>query len=229
MQIFLAEIDNNNAYLTNEEHKHATKVLRKIVGDKIYLTDGKGNLYLSELIEITAKKSILKVISIEETTKKNNLHIAIAPTKNISRFEFFLEKATEIGIREITPILCYHSERKVIKNDRLEKILISAMKQSKNFNMPILHKMTKFSDFIRDNKCDNKYIAHCEESNKKNNFSNLDNEKETVILIGPEGDFSPNEIEIAKQNNFSELSLGKTRLRTETAAIVATTLYNIKA
>lgn len=228
MQIFLANIDNNNAYLTNEEHKHATKVLRKTIGDKIYITDGNGNLYLSELTEISSKKSLLKIISLEETATKNNLHIAIAPTKNISRFEFFLEKATEIGIREITPLLCEHSERKVIKNDRLEKILVSAMKQSKNFHLPILNEMVKYNDFIKNVNCDNKYIAHCEESNKKNNFSNLDNQKETVILIGPEGDFSPKEIELAKQNNFKELSLGETRLRTETAAIVATTLYNIK-
>lgn len=228
MQIFLANIDNNNAYLTNEEHKHATKVLRKTIGDKIYITDGNGNLYLSELTEISSKKSLLKIISLEETTNKNNLHIAIAPTKNISRFEFFLEKATEIGIREITPLLCEHSERKVIKNDRLEKILVSAMKQSKNFHLPILNEIVKYNDFIKNVNCDNKYIAHCEESNKKNNFSNLDNQKETLILIGPEGDFSPKEIELAKQNNFKELSLGETRLRTETAAIVATTLYNIK-
>lgn len=228
MQIFLANIDNNNAYLTNEEHKHATKVLRKTIGDKIYITDGNGNLYLSELTEISSKKSLLKIISLEETATKNNLHIAIAPTKNISRFEFFLEKATEIGIREITPLLCEHSERKIIKNDRLEKILVSAMKQSKNFHLPILNEMVKYNDFIKNVNCDNKYIAHCEESNKKNNFSNLDNQKETVILIGPEGDFSPKEIELAKQNNFKELSLGETRLRTETAAIVATTLYNIK-
>jgi 16S rRNA (uracil1498-N3)-methyltransferase len=228
MQIFLADIDNNNAYLTNEEHKHATKVLRKVTGDKLYITDGKGKLYLSELTEITSKKSFLTIISLEETANNNHLHIAIAPTKNISRFEFFLEKATEIGINEITPLLCDHSERKIIKNDRLEKILISAMKQSKNFHMPILNEMIKYNDFINSVKIDNKYIAHCEGSKQKNNFKYLDNKKETVILIGPEGDFSPKEIELAKQKKFKELSLGDTRLRTETAGIVATTLYNIK-
>lgn len=228
MQIFFADIDNNNANLTNEEHKHATKVLRKDVGEKIHITDGKGNLYIAEISEIASKKSSLNIISKVTSSNKNNLHIAIAPTKNISRFEFFLEKATEIGINQITPLLCDHSERKIIKPERLEKILISAMKQSKNFHLPVLNKMMKYTDFIINNKSEHKYIAHCEESNKKNNFSSLNNQKETVILIGPEGDFSPKEIELAKQSNFKELSLGETRLRTETAAIVATTLYNIK-
>lgn len=229
MQIFLGEINNNNAYLTNEEHKHATKVLRKNIGDTIFITDGLGTICSAEIIDITSKKSTLKILNAEKKEKINNLHIAIAPTKNISRFEFFLEKATEIGISEITPLICDHSERKVIKNDRLDKILVSAMKQSKNYYLPKLNNIVKLSDFIKNNTSTIKYIAHCEESDNKNLLNKANKEKETLILIGPEGDFSVKEIELAKQHNFTELSLGESRLRTETAAIVATTLYNIQA
>jgi 16S rRNA (uracil1498-N3)-methyltransferase len=228
MQIFLGEINENNAYLTNDEFKHATKVLRKKTGDIVFVTDANGSLFECEIIEIASKKCTLNIIKQQQSSKNNGLHIAIAPTKNISRFEFFLEKATEIGIKEITPLLCDHSERKIIKKERLDKILVSAMKQSKNFHLPKLNEIIKYTDFISQNKTKNKYIAHCEEANQKNKLVNPNNQEETLILIGPEGDFSPKEIELAKQNNFTELSLGETRLRTETAAIVATTLYNIK-
>ena len=149
------------------------------------------------------------------------MHIVIAPTKLNDRFEWFLEKATEIGIDEITPIICENSERKFIKNERLEKILISAMKQSLKYQLPRLNKAIKFTELVNKNKDTCKFIAHCEDSEKKSLKSQIGNSYAITILIGPEGDFSTKEINHALEHNFIPLSLGKSRLRTETAGIVA--------
>ncbi len=230
MQLFYTPDIKTNIYtLTEIESKHCIRVLRLSTNDKIQLIDGKGNFYEAKIIDPNPKKCIVEIIETKKDFGKRNhyLHIAIAPTKNIDRFEWFLEKATEIGIDEITPIICKHSERKMIKAERLEKIIISAIKQSIKAYKPKLNNLTNYSDFIRQNFNGVKYIAHCEENKKtdlKNSYSKGQN---VIILIGPEGDFSPNEINLAKQNNFQEISLGESRLRTETAGVVACHTINL--
>lgn len=230
MQLFYTPDIKTNIYTLNEiESKHCIKVLRLNVNDHIQLIDGKGNFYEAKIIEPNPKKCKVEITkTIEEFGKRNHyLHIAIAPTKNIDRFEWFLEKATEIGIDEITPILCEHSERKIIKPERLEKVIISAIKQSIKAYKPKLNNLTNYSDFIRQNFNGVKYIAHCEE-NKKLLLKNVyELQQDATILIGPEGDFSPNEIKLASKNGYKEISLGESRLRTETAGVVACHTINL--
>jgi len=315
MQLFYLENPENEIILSAEESKHVTKVLRKKEGDILNFTDGKGGFYKAEITIADTKKCRLQIISSEQKEKQHNyhLHIAIAPTKNMDRFEWFLEKATEIGIDEITPIICRHSERKIIKTERCKKILLSAMKQSLKFHLPKLNDPILFSEFktkysletkIRASgeifleeadRNESKYIAHCEKSDKfkkatggnlqwigsmiteesydrfkllyreclltdstsfdfnsktyvksfaksvvkyvdDNNLEEINKlelrkekrSEKTLILIGPEGDFSFDEIEWAVQNRFKEVSLGTSRLRTETAGIVAVHTINIK-
>lgn len=222
---YFADIKNGITSLPEEESKHLVKVLRKQEGDQFYIVDGQGSLYHVEITTASPKRCEVRILSTKENynKRKNYLHIAIAPTKNIDRLEWFLEKATEIGIEEITPILCEHSERKVIKEDRLEKVIISAMKQSQQAFLPKLNSLTKFSDFIKQfNTLTHQqlFIAHCEDK-EKHNLKNQSTTTNAVVLIGPEGDFSTSEIEMALKNNFKPISLGETRLRTETAGIVA--------
>ncbi len=230
MQLFYTPDIKTNIYTLNEiESKHCIKVLRLNVNDHIQLIDGKGNFYEAKIIDSNPKKCIVEIIETTKDFGKRNhyLHIAIAPTKNIDRFEWFLEKATEIGIDEITPILCEHSERKTIKAERLEKIIVSAIKQSIKAYKPKLNDLMNYSDFIQQNFNGVKYIAHCEENKKvllKNTYSKGQN---VIILIGPEGDFSPKEIDKAINNNFTEISLGENRLRTETAGVVACHTINL--
>lgn len=229
MQLFYNPTIETDLFLEKEEHTHASRVLRKKAGDSIFILNGNGDLFYCEITDIGSNKTFVTVNKKESFQKNCNLHIAIAPTKNNNRMEFFLEKSTEIGISEITPILCERSERKVIKKERMEKIILSAAKQSKNFHVPIFNEMISFSQFIKENNCENKLIAHCEDENSKSDLFSYKFKKSSniTILIGPEGDFTRNEITLAKENNFKELSLGSTRLRTETAGIVATTYYNI--
>ena len=228
MQLFYLENPENEIILSSEESKHTTKVLRKKYGDVLEFTDGKGNFYKAEITVADSRKCRLKIVSSEQKGKQHNyhLHIAIAPTKNMDRFEWFLEKATEIGIDEITPIICSRSERKVIKTQRCNRILLSAMKQSLKFHLPKLNEAISFQEFTNQNFEGRKYIAHCEKSDKlelrKENAA-----ERTLILIGPEGDFSTTEIEMALQNQFKAVSLGTSRLRTETAGIVAVHTINI--
>lgn len=206
------------------ESRHIVKVLRKKTSDQLFITNGRGELFTSEIIMSNDKNCTVEIINFETKEKPwdYNLHIAMAPTKNIDRFEWFLEKATEIGIDEITPILCDHSERKIIKMDRLTRILESAMKQSLKFQLPKLNNLTSFSEFIQRNNSDNLFIAHCEKTDKKNLNEILSPGQNATILIGPEGDFSTAEIDIALNKNFKPISLGESRLRTETAGIVTT-------
>lgn len=230
MHLFYTPDISAETYTLNEiESKHCTRVLRLTTNDQIELIDGKGNLFEAKITDPNPKKCSVEVVkTVKEFGKRNHyLHIAIAPTKNIDRFEWFLEKATEIGIDEITPIICEHSERKVIKPERLEKIIISAIKQSIKAYKPTLNKLISFSEFITQNFEGKKYIAHCEENSKTLLKSACKKEENVLILIGPEGDFSPTEIELAKQNNFIETSLGESRLRTETAGIVACHTINL--
>ena len=229
MQLFYLENPKDEIILSAEESKHATKVLRKKEGDILNFTDGKGYFYKAKITVAGTRKCRLKIISSEQKEKQHNyhLHIAIAPTKNMDRFEWFLEKATEIGIDEITPIICHHSERKAIKTERCNRILLSAMKQSLKFHLPKLNEAISLNDFIKQDFEGTKYIAHCEEGNKTE-LKEKKKEKRTLILIGPEGDFSPTEIEMALQNQFKAVSLGTSRMRTETAGIIAAHTINLK-
>lgn len=213
---------NNTFTFPKDESRHIVKVLRKKVGDTLYITNGKGFLFTAK-ITIADQKNC--VVSIEKSEFKKptdyKLHLAVAPTKMNDRYEWFLEKATEIGITSITPIFCDHSERKNVKLDRFEKILQSAMKQSLHLYLPTLNQPMSFKDYINQDFSGDLFIAHCEETDKKSLKSEIKPNTEITILIGPEGDFSVNEIETAIKNKFIPVTLGNTRLRTETAAIVA--------
>lgn len=205
-----------------EESKHIIKVLRKQEGHKIHITNGLGYLFVSEIILGLEKKCEVKIV--EESFFKPTTfytHIAIAPTKMHDRMEWFLEKATEIGIHEITPIICEHSERKIFKTDRAEKIIQAATKQSNQYYLPKINEAISFSEFIKKNHSGQKFIAHCEETDKKSFAKEIEKNNPITILIGPEGDFSTKEIKMAIENEFIPVTLGNTRLRTETAALVA--------
>ena len=205
-----------------EESKHIVKVLRKSVGDVLHITNGLGWMFDAEIINADIKKCQANISNAKQHPKREyKLHLAVAPTKMNDRFEWFLEKATEIGIDTITPILCDHSERKVIKLDRFEKILQSAMKQSLQCYLPTINELTPFNNFVNQDFEGQKYIAHCEDSDRKSLKNQLKPDQDIVILIGPEGDFSVKEIETALQHNYIPVTLGNTRLRTETAAIAA--------
>ena len=205
-----------------EESKHIVKVLRKKEGDILHVTNGLCFLFKTEITIASENKCTVQINSFEkQDAPKFHLHVAVAPTKMNERFEWFLEKATEIGIQEITPIICDHSERKVIKTDRFQKILESAMKQSLHYYLPKLNDSISLKDFIKNKKDGQLFIAHCEETNKKSLKSELKANENVLILIGPEGDFSVKEIQLAIDNNYIPVSLGATRLRTETAALVA--------
>lgn len=225
MQLFYnPDIEEHTPQLTfsNEESKHIVKVLRKSVGDELDITNGKGWLFKAQ-ITLADIRNCIATISSETFQNKRNyrLHLAVAPTKMNDRYEWFLEKATEIGIDTITPIICDHSERKVIKPDRFEKIIQSAMKQSNQLYLPTLNDAVSFKDFIKQDFEGALFIAHCEETQRKSLKSELKANQDITVLIGPEGDFSVKEIEIALKHKFIPVTLGETRLRTETAAIVA--------
>jgi 16S rRNA (uracil1498-N3)-methyltransferase len=207
-----------------EESKHIVKVLRKNTGDQLYITNGMGYLFTSEIIIADIKKCAVAIETKTLQPKRNyTLHLAVAPTKMNDRYEWFLEKATEIGIDSITPIICDHSERKFIKHQRFEKILQSAMKQSFQCYFPKLNQAVSFKEFMKQEFNGQLFIAHCEALDKKSLKQEVQVKPKDnfTILIGPEGDFSVKEIETAIQNKFIPVTLGKTRLRTETAAIVA--------
>jgi 16S rRNA (uracil1498-N3)-methyltransferase len=231
-------IKNDIAELPEEEAMHCVKTLRKKVGDAIQFVDGQGNWYKGTIIGTGRKSVSIGIESIVSEHEKRNhyLHIAIAPTKNINRFEWFLEKATEFGIDEITPLLCFHSERKNVREDRLEKVVVAAMKQSLKAYLPKINPMISFKDFLKSvdigesQKENQKFIAHCQDdfSESKFHLKNATKERQNItILIGPEGDFSSKEIELALSQNFQPISLGKERLRTETAGLAACHIVNL--
>ncbi len=223
MALFYCPNISNACVLPEEESQHAVKVLRLQAGESIIIIDGKGGYYEAEITLPHQKHCEFRIVKATQNIGKRNyrLHIAIAPTKNIERFEWFIEKATEIGIDEITPLLCRFSERKNIKNERLEKIIISAAKQSKTAYFPVLNPLTPFNQLIKTVKAENRYIAHCYEQNKKQLNTILKGQKDILILIGPEGDFSMEEVENAISEGFFPVTLGESRLRTETAGVVA--------
>jgi len=214
----------SDLHLSEEESHHAVRVLRLKVDDSITLIDGKGTSAIGKITDLNKKSIKFKIT--ESKFKKQELpeiHIAIAPTKSNDRFEFFLEKVTELGVSTITPLHCSNSERKTIKLDRFEKIIMSAVKQSGNLYLPKINSLTKFADFMTSlNKDTSCFIAHCETDELKNELKDLiQKNKKICILIGPEGDFTNEEINLAKTNNFKAVSLGSSRLRTETAGIIA--------
>lgn len=209
-------------FFDKEESKHIIKVLRKKDGDILFVTNGLGYIFECEITLASDNKCTVKINSFEKkATPKFHLHLAVAPTKMNDRYEWFLEKATEIGIQEITPIICDRSERKVINKERFEKIILSAMKQCNEAFLPKLNEAISFKEFIHQKNNGKLLIAHCEKTDKKTLKSVLKANEDITLLIGPEGDFSVKEIALALENNYIPVSLGNTRLRTETAAVVA--------
>ena len=215
--------------LSAEESNHCVKVLRLKKGDQVQLMNGKGSIFIAEISAPDSKSCILEIK--EEMTipaiRNYHLTIAIAPTKNIDRFEWFIEKSTEIGIDRIMPLICQHSERKDVKIERLEKILVAAMKQSGQAFLPELTQPVSFKNLINSSFDGVKLIAHCEAGSKTKLRDSLPTGGNTLILIGPEGDFDPTEIKLAMENGFGPVSLGASRLRTETAGVVACHSVNL--
>ena len=220
---------NESCVLDEAESAHLTKVLRKKENEELYVFDGKGKLYDARIENIGKKETTIHVVRLIEVEEQNKprLHIAIAPSKNTERLEWFAEKATEIGIDEITPLICKHSERKELRPDRIEKILLGASKQSMKLTIPRLNPVIKFEAFIKSVKAEDRiFIAYCDEKSvhlKDAYHGGFD----AVILIGPEGDFTREEVLLAEENDFETVSLGKSRLRLETAGIYAATVFNL--
>ena len=231
MQLFYCPDITGNVYvLPEEESGHCVRVLRKGDGDSIDIVDGKGGLYHAVISDAHPKHCTVNITGKEEGFGRlpYNLHIAIAPTKNIERLEWFLEKSAEIGISEISIILTEHCERKSIKYDRLHKVLVSAMKQSLKAYLPKLNDLRSFDDFMEtDFGRTSKFIAHCNEGYEKKHLKNVV-ARDMVVMIGPEGDFSPREADLAMSKGFVPVSLGDTRLRTETAAVYVTALASVQ-
>lgn len=217
--------------LYSEECMHCAKVLRMRVGEEIAAVDGNGNYYVGKLISIGNKECVAEIVSYSENYNSlpYRLHVACAPTKNIDRFEWFLEKATEIGISEITPLICEHSERRQIKSERLEKVIISAMKQSQKACLPKLNEAIGIKEFIEKHDAAQKFIGYCGEGISKQSFYKLFQPSvDAIILIGPEGDFSEEEIKCCLSENYIPVALGNQRLRTETAAVAACCIAAVK-
>lgn len=228
-RFYTARIENGFAYFEEEEARHIVQVLRRKVGEVLHFVDGKGGLYEGQ-IEETGKK--LCVLSIQKAaqpyTEVARRHIAIAPTKNIGRFEWFLEKATEIGVDEITPLLCQRSERQRLRPERLNKILIAAMKQSLRTYLPKLHPLTPFAELLKQSQhYEQCFIAHCGDGPIGPLRQKYQPGKSVLVLIGPEGDFSPEEVQLALDQGLEPVGLGDFRLRTETAGITACHTINL--
>ncbi len=235
MQLFYApNITPPHYTLSEEESKHCIRVLRMSQGDTLHITDGRGNLFCCRITDANPKRCSVEVV---ETTAEYgrlpySLTIAISPPKSIERYEWFLEKATEVGICEVIPIITAHSERRQVKRERDEKIITSAMKQSLKAYHPTLHEAMSFKELIsRESGAELKFIAHCGEAVCADGFAYLPSvlkaEQSVEILIGPEGDFSPEEVKAAVANGYREITLGSQRLRTETAALTAVIMVNI--
>ena len=229
MQIFYTPEIAVNPELPEEEAGHCIRVLRLTEGDEILLTDGKGSFFKAAISRAHPKHCEVNILEQwEQPALWNfNLHIAVAPTKNMDRNEWLAEKATEIGFDELTFLNCRFSERKVIKTERIEKILVSAIKQSLKARLPRLNEMTDFNSFIEKDFSGQKFIAHCYEGEKPLLKDVLKKGEDTLVLIGPEGDFSEEEVKKAIEKGFIPISLGKSRLRTETAALVACHTMNM--
>ncbi len=224
MALFYAPDILSTLKLDEEESNHAIKVLRMKAGDSLQIVDGRGGYYEARISDPNHKRCGVEIVeSFSEFEKRPyHLHIAIAPTKNIERLEWFVEKATEIGIDEITPIICEHSERKIVKKDRLDKIAVSAMKQSKKAYLPVVNEPVSMFSFVSKCKETQKFIAHCMSDSERTDLSSSYKPgSDVVVLIGPEGDFSPAELKESLKYGFEPVLMGQSRLRTETAGVVA--------
>lgn len=230
MSLFYAPDIEKTWELPEEEAAHCLRVLRLGVGDQLEVTDGKGKLFKMSITSVTGKRCKVEPLETTETHKgwQGCLTLAIAPTKNMDRMEWLAEKATEIGWDKVVFLNCRFSERKVIKTERIERIVVSGMKQSLKFNKPIVEEMTDFERFIKAEHKGAKFIAHCYEGEKQRLFDCLKTGEDATILIGPEGDFSKEEVEKAIKAGFTPVSLGKARLRTETAGLVACHTFIMK-
>lgn len=216
--------DETTAVLDEDEGTHLVKVLRHQTGDEVHFTNGEGKLYRAELLNGKGKSVKLKLVQLEREEQRAvpHVHIAIAPTKSMERFEWFLEKATELGINEITPLICQRSERDKIRPERLNKILISAMKQSLRLWLPKLNPMIKLRSWVAASTgSQQQFIAHCQSKNLPSLKALLRPQQSITILVGPEGDFTLDEITLAVERGITPVSLGEARLRTETAGMVA--------
>ena len=218
--------------LDEEESAHAVRVLRYLAGDSIHIADGRGSLYEATITNPHPKHCEVEIRSIEQQSKhhRGNIHIAVAPTKNIERMEWLSEKCTEIGVDTLTPLLCHYSERKIIRTDRLQKIILSAAKQSLSAYLPQLNELTPIKDCILNATEQRRYIAHSspwtDKRELRDELLHSDEKSSTIVLIGPEGGFSDDEVRLAMEHGFIPVSLGEARLRTETAAIVACMMVN---
>jgi len=225
MQIFYAPGISDNLWVLDEtESKHCIRVLRMKAGDPVKVIDGKGNLYNGIIHKADPKRCEIKTENVVKDFEKRpyRLHIAISPLKNPERFEWFVEKSVEIGIDEITPLICKNSEKQSVKPERINKVIISAMKQSLKAGLTILNEPAKFEDFVNEKRAEKKLIAHCNTQIDRNKIDSVCTIGDDVlILIGPEGDFTTQEIESALNNGFNPVHLGKSRLRTETAGLAA--------
>lgn len=238
MPIFYTpEISSELLFLSEEESKHCTRVLRLQSGDAIELVDGRGGLYEAEIADANPKKCAVAIKKTHSEYGKRNfhLHIAIAPTKSMERFEWFLEKATEIGVDEITPLFCQRSERIKLNNTRLNKILIEAMKQSQRAYLPILNEAMAFDAFmkkanavldLKSSTSMQKFIAHLGKTPVLSLGAHYEKGNNCIVLIGPEGDFTEQELTLSSKHSFQTVTLGSNRLRTETAGVVACEIIN---
>jgi 16S rRNA (uracil1498-N3)-methyltransferase len=226
---FVESLDGKTIQLDEDTSKHIISVLRMPKGEALFLTNGKGQKAKAQIIDDNRKRCVVEVLSVEsEEQSQPHVSIAISITKNSSRFEWFLEKATEIGISEIIPLLCERTAKEKFRYDRMQGILISAMLQSQQAWLPDLHQPTSFVDVVKAASQQQKFIAHCLPEQKQQ-LSSFITHHSSLILIGPEGDFTPNEIGAAVQAGFVPVALGNTRLRTETAGMVAAALLKISS
>lgn len=227
---FVEELGEKTIQLDEDTSKHAIGVLRMEKGEEVLLTDGKGSKARAAIVDDNRKRCVVEIVSVEkEEPQSPGVTIAISIVKNASRFEWFLEKATEIGVSEIIPLLCERTEKEKFRYDRMRGILISAMLQSQQTRLPVLQQPTAFAEAVKNSKQQQKFIAHCLPEQKQQ-LSSVIHHPSSLILIGPEGDFTPTEIALALEKQFIPVALGNTRLRTETAGIVAATLLmNVSA
>lgn len=230
MELLVDRSFDASGILCDEESKHCISVLRHRVGDEVNVTDGAGNLYICTIADAPKNRPCL--LTIREVRRmgapSHHLHMAVAPTKNTDRFEWFVEKAVEMGVGEITPIVCDHSERNHLRIDRLERLVIAACKQSLKFYLPRINEPVKASDIINGSAENQRFILHCEPGEKPHLFNAARKGISSLVMIGPEGDFSADEIALAKSLGFVEATLGPERLRTETAAMVACHTIDLK-
>lgn len=230
MALFYVPDIADNWELSEEEATHALRVLRLNAGSGLEITDGKGMLYNAKVASVAGKHCYIEAVEATLMPKnwQGNIHIAIAPTKNMDRIEWFVEKATEIGLDAVTFLNCRFSERKVVKTDRVERIAVSAMKQSLKYRKPLVGDMVDFKKFIAEERAGAKFIAHCHDSERVLLKDVLVTGEDATVLIGPEGDFSPEEVDLAIKAGYRPVSLGSSRLRTETAALVACHTFILK-